>query len=118
MSLRDESSSGEWDGGLMCGIKIPQQEFALKMQGGFCARGGIFAGHYGNYLLRKCTNACSQTQQVVLEALPYFEGRLLILVPNIRQNKHYFCVLVCCTGSGVYLAGRHLKKSRKLDFLN
>ena len=38
----------------MHGIKIPQQEFALKMQGGgggggggLCARGGIFAGYYG-----------------------------------------------------------------------
>ena len=36
-------------GGLMRGIKIPQYEFALKMQGGggLCARGGVFAGHYG-----------------------------------------------------------------------
>ena len=32
--MRDESSSGWWGGGLMCGIKIPQQDFALKMQGG------------------------------------------------------------------------------------
>ena len=32
----------------MCEIKIPQQEFALKMQGGsLCARGGVFVGHYG-----------------------------------------------------------------------
>ena len=31
----------------MRGIKIPQQNFALKMQGGLCAGGGdIFAGHY------------------------------------------------------------------------
>ena len=28
-------------------IKIPQYEFALKMQGGLCARWGVFAGHYG-----------------------------------------------------------------------
>ena len=33
--------------GLMRGIKIPQQEFALKMQGEG-SRGGVFAGHYGN----------------------------------------------------------------------
>ena len=32
-----ESSSGV--GGLMRGIKIPQQDFALKRQGGLCARG-------------------------------------------------------------------------------
>ena len=37
-------------GGLMHGIKIPQYEFALKMQGGgglMREGGGIFAGHYG-----------------------------------------------------------------------
>ena len=41
-------------GGLMRGIKIPQQEFALKMQGGE----GVFVGHYGIYTIRiymKCT---------------------------------------------------------------
>ena len=37
---------------LLCGMKIPQYEFVLKMQGGLCARGGgggggVFAGHYG-----------------------------------------------------------------------
>ena len=38
----------------MRGIKIPQQDFALKRQGGgggggggAYARGGVFAGHYG-----------------------------------------------------------------------
>ena len=35
-------------GGLMRGIKIPQHEFALKMQGRLMREGGvIFAGHYG-----------------------------------------------------------------------
>ena len=39
----------------MQGDKIPQQEFALKMQGGgegggLCASGGVFAGHFGIYL--------------------------------------------------------------------
>ena len=29
-------------------IKPPQQDFVLKMQGGLCTRGGVFAGHYGN----------------------------------------------------------------------
>ena len=39
----------------MRGIKIPQYEFALKMQGGgvcLCARGGVFAGHYSNFGMR------------------------------------------------------------------
>ena len=30
----------------MHGIKILQQDFALKRQGGLCTRGGVFAGHY------------------------------------------------------------------------
>ena len=34
--------------GLMCGIKIPPQDFVLKMQGGTYAQGGgVFVGHYG-----------------------------------------------------------------------
>ena len=37
-------------GGLMRGIKIPQQEFVRKMQGGLCAMGGVFAGHYGSHM--------------------------------------------------------------------
>ena len=37
--------------GLMHGIKIPPQDFALKMQGWLMrARGGVFAGHYGTLL--------------------------------------------------------------------
>ena len=36
----------------MRGIKIPQQDFALKRQGGAYVRerggGDVFAGHYGN----------------------------------------------------------------------
>ena len=34
----------------MHGIKIPQQDFALKMQGAYVrggGGGGVFAGHYG-----------------------------------------------------------------------
>ena len=38
----------------MCGIKIPQQDFVLKMQGGgLCTRGGVFVGHYGTCI--RCT---------------------------------------------------------------
>ena len=32
----------------MRGIKILQQDFVLKMQGGLMREGGVFAGHYGN----------------------------------------------------------------------
>ena len=31
----------------MHGIKIPQHDFAIKMQGGHMREGGVFAGHYG-----------------------------------------------------------------------
>ena len=31
----------------MRGIKIPQQDFALKGQGRLMCEGGVFAGHYG-----------------------------------------------------------------------
>ena len=43
----------------------------------------------------------------MLEALPYFESRSLILAPNTRQGKRFFSVLVCCMSSAVYLAGRY-----------
>ena len=35
----------------MCGIKTPQQDFALKMQGGLMREGGgvVFAEHYGTH---------------------------------------------------------------------
>ena len=37
----------------MRGIKIPQQDFALQMQGGFMHEGGgIFVGHYSNIMNR------------------------------------------------------------------
>ena len=42
--LRDESSSG---GEAYARDKTPQQDFALKMQGGLCVRGGgVCTGHY------------------------------------------------------------------------
>ena len=41
------TAEGEGVGGLMRGIKIPQQDFALKIQG---REGGVFAGHYWGYL--------------------------------------------------------------------
>ena len=47
MSLLLGGGGGGVGGDFMRRIKIPQQDFALKMQGGLCARGGggIFAGH-------------------------------------------------------------------------
>ena len=56
-------------------------------------------------------NAHPQTHWRCSKACHNFEGRSLILAPNTRQGKCFFCVLVCCPGSTVYLAGRHVKKS-------
>ena len=49
----------------MCGIKIPLQNFALKMQGEFM-REGIFAGHYGNTIFcptASCIYYCSLAKE-------------------------------------------------------
>ena len=62
-----------------------------------------------NIVYYPCPNSLA-----MVEALPYFESRSLILAPNIRQGKRFCSGVVCCMGSAVYLAGRHLKKSRKL----
>ena len=37
-------------GGLMCGNKNTSARLCTKNAGGLCARGGIFAGHYGTNL--------------------------------------------------------------------
>ena len=39
----------------MRGIKIPQQDFALKIQGG-----GVFAGHYGAYMVCNKNVVCQR----------------------------------------------------------
>ena len=64
-----------------------------------------------NYLLRTPHERASPNSLAMPEALPYFERRSLILAPNIKQGKRFCSVLVCCTGSVVYLAGRQEKKS-------
>ena len=65
---------------------------------------------HNNYLLQKLHKCASANSMAMLEALLYFKGSSFIFAPNLRLGKHFFCVLVCCTGSAVYLAGRHLKK--------
>ena len=48
----------------MRGIKIPQQDFALKTQGGAYARGGgVFAGHYGTKALNPLLKVFSYSYQ-------------------------------------------------------
>ena len=51
----------------MRGIKIPQQDFALKIQGGLMGEGGggVFAGHYGTCKLHS-SNFYSRTKFVNL----------------------------------------------------
>ena len=51
----------------MCGIKIPQQEFALKMQGGLMHEGGgVFAGHYSMH-----TASRKWLQKSIFEVITY-----------------------------------------------
>ena len=45
-------------------------------------------------------NARSQTHQVMLGALPCFEGRSLILAPKVRQEKRYFVRVAPCILQG------------------
>ena len=63
----------------MSGIKIPLHDFALKMQGGgggLCARGGVFAGHYGISLDIPEKNSFSR-----IEALRNILNSLLVSAP-------------------------------------
>ena len=60
----------------MRGIKTPQQDFRLKMPGGgggggLCARGGVFAGHYGIYndIAMVNTQWLSQGLKISLQSL-------------------------------------------------
>ena len=77
-----------------------------------CSHASVgLAQAHPNYSLQKLHKRASPNSLAMLEAFPYFEGRSLILVQNIRQGKHFFCALVCCIGSTVYLAGQHVKKS-------
>ena len=52
--MNQQSSSGWWRGGLVRGIKIPQQDFALKMQGGLMHEEGAYLRdttvHTDNYI--------------------------------------------------------------------
>ena len=69
---------------------------------------------HNNFRYGRCVNTHPQTHRVMLEALPYFENRSLILVPNIRKRGHFFCLLLaCCLSSPVYFAP--VRKSYNLD---
>ena len=50
-------SQSRTGGGLIREEKIPVQELWLKVRRGLYARGGIFAGHYGNYE-QECSKGC------------------------------------------------------------
>ena len=69
---------------------------------------------HNNFRYGRCVNAHPQTHWVMLEALPYFENRALILVPNIRKRGLFFCLLLaCCLSSPVHFAP--VRKSYNLD---
>ena len=45
------------------------------------------------------------------QGLVVFRRQIAYPCAKYKKSKIVFCVLVCCTGSAVYLAGRHVKKS-------
>ena len=62
----------------MRGIKIPLQDFALKMQGR--ARGGIFVGHYGKTL-------DPRNSILTTEVLVSFHHGKVYLVPEFEHSN-------------------------------
>ena len=48
---------------------------------------------HNNFQYGRCVNTHPQTHRVMLEALPYFENRSLILATNIKKRGHFFCLL-------------------------
>ena len=76
--LQVESSS-VGGGGLMHGIRIPQQEFALKMQGG----GDVFAGPYGNSYLPQ------MEQQEPKGQVLFHLGKVRMLPLATHSHTHY-----------------------------
>ena len=59
--------------------------------------------------MRKYANVRSQTHQVVLQALPYFEARSLILAPNRQESviSAFWCVVRVVPR---LIAGREISK--------
>ena len=90
----------------MRGIKIPQQEFALKMQGGLCAGGGlvgVFAGHYGMLLselisqLPTCMNrSCIFTGiSLISELIRYYTLAQKLATTSLTVRPHWACMGIC-----------------------
>ena len=70
----------------MRGIKIPPQDFALKMQGGGLIReGGVFAGHY-NIIMH-----CGQTSPSLDCLTDYCKTKLR----KCLMSDHYFMPCKC-----------------------
>ena len=61
-----------------------------------------------NYLFQKLLNKHPQTNWVILDVLPYFEGWLLISL-HLPRKAFHLCSGVL-TGSVVYLAWQHVQK--------
>ena len=61
-------------GGLMRGLKIPQYEFALKMQGGLMREGG--GGGGGAYLrdttVYRASGSCNSAQQLQASSITFY----------------------------------------------
>ena len=53
-------------GGCMREIKIPQEDFVLKMQGG---GGGLFAGHYSTFIVSGLHHSVSSTKIIFIQCV-------------------------------------------------
>ena len=84
------TSFDEGGGGLMHRRKIPLQDFVLKMQGGLCARGGIFAEHYGtqNFSIHVCVYACSSQ-------FCEYPNLATLCVPECQNSVQYTITSTC-----------------------
>ena len=85
----------------MRGIKIPQYEFALKLQGGLTREeGGVFAGHYSMCLDNEIALNLYPTGRLVVRIccteIPYHASTDTYLhVKKVHRNSykaHSYCV--------------------------
>ena len=85
----------------MRGLKIPQQDFALKCRGGLCVRGGlcargaVFAGHYGT-IFHKYSRRFSNLQHL-----------------RFQLFCSWYSLISCSSDVGMHVIGHRLCALRK-----
>ena len=82
-------------GGLMHRLKIPQQDFVLKMHRGLMCKGDVFAGHYGT-IFHKYTRRFSNLQHL-----------------RFQLFCSWYSLISCCSDVGMHVIGHRLCALRK-----